>query len=268
MFWPCRFFEGESALDIIEIEITNWSKHNPRKDFKRPVWFALSNRILEDPSLFDLSDGELRAWIYILCQASQKNSSIVKLNVSHADRVCRVSRKVLESAIEKLVKAECIQHHVRGTNARRTSSVRHTTEQYTTEQYTTEQNRTEDSTDLDADAPSNGASIGQLSHGFAEHKENPILVALVGPVSLKVQASWLAAYQDAGWIVGEVLKANAWIEANPKKRPKQFGKFMTNWLSRGWEMHRRGIQSVRQTHAEVIGDSLDRLEKKWREKGK
>lgn len=60
-------------------------------------------------------------------------------------------------------------------------------------------------------------------------------------VKRSVQERWLAAYADANWIKQELLKALAWEAANPRKRSKDFGRFMTNWLSNGWERYRKTI---------------------------
>ena len=122
-------------MDFIEIEINNWSQYNTRKEYKSPRWFALSNRILESPSMWELSAEEFRAWIYILCQASQKCSSVVKVYFNHANKACSISKRTLLSAIAKLEKDQSIQCHVRGANAACPITV--ATEQNKTEQNTT-----------------------------------------------------------------------------------------------------------------------------------
>ena len=94
-------------MEEIQIELTNWEKHNPRKDVKRPSWFALSNRFLEDTEFFDFSPIELKAVLYIWCQASQKNSATITIKPLHAKRVCDIDHKYLRSAIEKL---EILKH--------------------------------------------------------------------------------------------------------------------------------------------------------------
>lgn len=74
-------------------------------------------------------------------------------------------------------------------------------------------------------------------------------------VSTKVQASWLAAFPDAHWVIGEIMKAVAWEEANPKRRKVNFGAFLTNWFSRGWDRRR---------HDPLAGKSLkEQMEKKY-----
>lgn len=105
-------------MDTIELQISKWEKFNPRKDIKNPTWFALSNRILENADLFDFSAEEFKAWIYILCQASQINSDTVKLNFRHASRVCGIKKQILESTISKLEKAESLRARTQSERAR------------------------------------------------------------------------------------------------------------------------------------------------------
>lgn len=88
---------------MIEVTLLKWSDFNPRKDYKRPWWFALDNRILENPDLFDFSAEEFKALIYVFCQASQKNSATVILNEAHANQICRIPESVLRNAIKKMV---------------------------------------------------------------------------------------------------------------------------------------------------------------------
>lgn len=90
-------------MERITVTVINWDKYNPRKDFKTPVWFALSNRILEDPDLYDLDPLEFKAFIYILCQVSQRKGESTTLRFSHADRVSNLRGKDLKRAIDKLV---------------------------------------------------------------------------------------------------------------------------------------------------------------------
>ncbi len=94
--------ESPLAPKHLRIQIKNWEKHNPRKDYKRPVWFAVDNRMIEDPKFYDFTGDEFRAWIYLLSQASQQNSDSPNVFVEHAERVCLIPKKAVESAIKKL----------------------------------------------------------------------------------------------------------------------------------------------------------------------
>lgn len=82
---------------------------------------------------------------------------------------------------------------------------------------------------------------------FNDHR----LTGLLEGVSENLQRVWIQNYGDVAWLNAELLKAHVWCTANPQKRPKDFGKFMSNWLNKGWESHRKGIPSRRLTSAEV-----------------
>jgi DNA-binding transcriptional regulator YhcF (GntR family) len=86
-------------------------------------------------------------------------------------------------------------------------------------------------------AKRNPPAVGAI----AEFSDSPALQSALQDVRAKVQQAWLDAYPDVVWIKGELLKARAWIEANPKKAPKSFGRFVTNWLAKGWEYHRKTV---------------------------
>ncbi len=89
-------------MSFVEIKIKNWNKYNPRKDYKRVWWFAFSNTFLEDSDFYSFSDQELRAWIYILSQASKQQKDTPRLDFEHAFRVCKIKPASLSSCIEKL----------------------------------------------------------------------------------------------------------------------------------------------------------------------
>jgi len=100
--------KGRVMDEPISVTIKGWAKYNKRKDIKQPLWFALSNRLLEDSDIFSLSAEELKSWIYLLCQASQKNKSTFQISLEHAQRVCGVSPKALKSAISKLAHSDVL----------------------------------------------------------------------------------------------------------------------------------------------------------------
>jgi hypothetical protein len=86
----------------VSVKILKWEKHNPRKDYKRPWWFALDNRMVEDDDFYSFSGGEFKAWIYILSKASQKNSPEILINFEAANRKTNLSANDIKSALEKL----------------------------------------------------------------------------------------------------------------------------------------------------------------------
>lgn len=110
----------------MHISIINWDKYNKRKDIKSPWWFALNNRFLEDPDLFGFTHSELIAFIYLMCQASQKKSSYFEINFDHAAKVSNIDGDTLRMCISKLKKLRIVTtKSVRITNGSRTRHVRH-----------------------------------------------------------------------------------------------------------------------------------------------
>lgn len=114
------------------LKINNWHKYNKRKDIKNPFWFALSNRIFQDPDLIDFSHQELISWIYLLCLASQTRTDCVRVNFKHVQLCARVNKLVFLSAVQKLENLSMITRVVRDTNVPCTESDRYNTIQYNT----------------------------------------------------------------------------------------------------------------------------------------
>lgn len=107
----------------MRIILRNFAKFNGRKDYKRPWWFKLSNTMLEDPDLFDFTDAEIRAWIYLMSFASKVQNEEIDVNHEHAFRTSGVNRKALETAIEKLIARGVCTESVRNPNGICTESV-------------------------------------------------------------------------------------------------------------------------------------------------
>jgi len=53
---------------------------------------------------------------------------------------------------------------------------------------------------------------------------------------------WYQISGDKPWVDEEILKADAWILANPQKAPQRKARFLQNWLSRAWETRRKEIK--------------------------
>ena len=96
-----------------------------------------------------------------------------------------------------------------------------------------------------------------------EFSHDEVCEKRLATVTHKAQLAWLDAYRSVDFIAQEVRRAHAWIETNPKKAPKDFGKFMLNWLSRAFETYRKGIPSNQKTHAQKVQDSNEELRRKF-----
>lgn len=81
-------------------------------------------------------------------------------------------------------------------------------------------------------------------------------------VTHDLQHAWLKTYPGVEWVEQEIKRADVWIKSNPKKEPKEFGRFMSNWLSRSFESYRKGIPSRRMTQSEINAESLKEMARK------
>ena len=219
------------AKDRVTIEIANWHKWNPRKDYRRPVWFAMSNDLLDHPDFADFTPLEFHALLYIFSQASKRNSPIVDVVALHASQR-GVDKKTLFSTIEKLERNQTLA-------VIRTESVQNPNESvqnpYSTIQYNTgntgntiqeEYSCSDVLRTSEPDSPKQTykvSTVEDLKSRFTE----------------KVISSWVQLYCQE-YVEREFTKAVVWLESNPKKNNKTkrgWVSFMAGWLDRGWSAY-------------------------------
>lgn len=81
-----------------------------------------------------------------------------------------------------------------------------------------------------------GKEIGSMSTDYPDSISRVNFELLKHGVQPKTAHRWVEKYQDAEWIVDEILKALEWNYSQPiAKQKKSFGLFITNWLERGIE---------------------------------
>lgn len=228
----------------ITVTIRNWDKYNIRnRDYKAPWWFSLNNRILEDSDIYALSDSEFRAWTYILSQASLKKSATITLEIEHADRVCKIQPKALFSLIEKF-KAKSIMSESGQMSAEiRPESDRDSDESCRDLGSTiTKTEQDKNNTEQDTSEVRNLTSL--VIEPFCQNSDFVRFVQEFG-INSETQSAWSKLYESE-YVFREVVKAFAWITANPRKRPKVGSgahRFMSGWLERGHESWRRSVPS-------------------------
>lgn len=216
---PVDLIKGIIVSDTT-IQFINWDKYNKRqKDIKRPFWFAMSNELFMDPFYAELNDQERQAFIWLLCEASRQNKyGEVEISSRIFVQITGYKKSILLNTIDKLLKsgraAGSRQDHGRIATA---------TRQNRTEQDRTEQDRTLCSA-IEKNSISHPEAYGAVVHVFESREVAP-----------EITATWVDAFPDPGWVVAEVHKALAWEGANSTRKKKNFGRFMTNWLTRGWD---------------------------------
>lgn len=239
----------------INLTILKFDDIIKRRDIKNPTWFALENDFFSHPDFFKLTPQEIVCWIWILCVASKVNCAELRLDSEVFSHQAKVKEDVFHSTIEKL-NGKRISVQIRTDPSRvRHGSVHYSTVQYSTEQDTTVQNKTEHDTLGQNSTEQNSTLVVQAkeistrtskagSRGcIIEFSDDGVCRDFLSNVTDKAQRSWLKAYPSVDWIKHEIRKANAWCETNSTKAPKDRGKFMLNWLNRGFEEYRKTIKS-------------------------
>ena len=88
---------------MISIKFKNWDKHQPRKDYKHPWWFAMANDFPIDQKLCDFNNDEKLCLIFLLCEASkQAKNGELTIKVNYWCKLVNMNAKVLMQVIEKI----------------------------------------------------------------------------------------------------------------------------------------------------------------------
>lgn len=206
---------AEQVEATVTVTVTNWSKYNPRKDYREPRWFAFSNRLIEDDAFYSFSAAEFKAWVYILSKASQKNSAEVIVRFVHAKNVCGIEPEVMKTAIEKLQKIGVISFGVQTTNGICTGDERdlnaNDRDLYSTVQYST-----------------NSTEQYNTNTGAPEVFRS---VPFIEKVSAEIQNRWLQTFPDHAWLLNELTSAANWLIEN-RKTKKNYATYFGGWLRR------------------------------------
>jgi hypothetical protein len=92
------------------IKFKNWQKFNPRADVKSPSWVRLDHNLLNSPQFYSFEDDEIRAFLYLLCEASKANKNgEVFINHEHARVQNRVQHQSLDRTIQKLQQLQVVE---------------------------------------------------------------------------------------------------------------------------------------------------------------
>jgi hypothetical protein len=113
----------------IKVTIRNWESYNLRKDVKSCSWFRMSHNLFEDSDFFEFTHTERCVWLYLLCQASQKNSNQVIINPLHLVRIGQFKMSEFSQALIKLESIQCITVNGTASSRERTATDRQTDRQ-------------------------------------------------------------------------------------------------------------------------------------------
>jgi hypothetical protein len=130
---------------IIEINIKNWEKFNPRKDVKSTSWFRFENNFFDDPDFYCLKNDQKLIWIYLLSISSKEYCSAIKINSIQMQEILKIPENFIFETLTKLEKEiQCITTNMIESDRIRSNPIE--SEPYETKRNVTEHNVTERNT--------------------------------------------------------------------------------------------------------------------------
>lgn len=233
-----------SKYDGATIEVVNWEKFNPRKDLKATTWFRLQNNLFEHEDFIDFTDGEFMTMVYLLSQCSKKQSGTIKISAAHAERIGRRKLVDLDRTVDKLFELHIVRITLNDPNADVTQTLRERDVDVTLR--TKRDERDETKRDERDAATSGQPNASVTSDPVIASLSDSLTLDLLKKVKPEIQSSWLKLYDDPEFVKREIQQAAVWCQANPARRPKSdFARFLTKWLARGWERHRKTLPTQR-----------------------
>lgn len=105
--------------------------------------------------------------------------------------------------------------------------------------------------ELEAKASSTELENSSSCGAVQEFSNDQDLTNFLRNVKKSTQRLWIKTYGDIHWLRTEILKAMAWLDANPRKKPKgkNPARFLGNWFAIGWESYRKTIPSQQSNEA-------------------
>jgi hypothetical protein len=92
-------------------------------------------------------------------------------------------------------------------------------------------------------------------------KISPEIIKILELVKDDLQQTWVRNY-PLEFLQAELKKAETWVIANPAKRPKLWGRFLTNWFNRSYENYRKQIPTMKLNKADQNIENLKQVARK------
>jgi len=226
-------------MESITLTIKNWKKYQVRGDYKSPWWFAFHNKFWRTEKYDILTHEQKWAWICLLSHASeQRYKSSITIRVDWFCRTANVEKASFLEALKKLINLDVLECK--------------------------EEICTESVQNLARISPENGSSTIKQSNNLTIKQYNnntknnsfrvcvePKQVLVTTPTVIKNDLSFfinkkLLELYPQEYIDREKVKMEMWLATNGHKKPKSdrgMVRFVTGWLSRGWDQYRKALQS-------------------------
>lgn len=238
---------------IYKITILNWGEYNPKhkKSFKK---LMIPNNFAQDAKLNAMPVTHRWMWLVLLLTCSDYSNDTVELSERQV-RAMLESSKSIDSVLDRLQSFQLLRYEKYAlSKENRKEDKRIEKKEYN--RCGGENVETKEPEKLVPKLVSTPARKSSPRGCINDFLICNISEELLKNVTSSLQNAWLSAYPNPEWICHEIRKANAWCEANPKKRPKDFGRFMNTWLNNGFEQYRKGIATNKGSFVQRNNDEL------------
>lgn len=243
---------------IFTISIKNWTEHQAKLKAGH-THILLSKRFFDDPKIAKLRQNECLLYINCLLIAGDMMSNCFPIHALLMPNMLRIDDQTMSNCLKTLQSFQLLTvEKIESFNTLREKKVKES-KRKESNNGSGENSENSESEKPNQNLPAIHLSKAQIHGPIDQFIENQICASLLSKTKKSVQEAWLLAYPNAGWIMHEMNKANVWISANPKKAPKDFGRFFSNWLSRAFEQYRKGIPSNQQSKGEKLEADYDRV---------
>lgn len=248
-------------MRIVELEIKNWEKHNPRTDVKTARWFKMSNEFFSDPEFYGVSLEARAVWMFFLCTASKKSSGNIKVNTQMIADLLRIRVESVDYAVQELERCGSIltnpvtlvSDDLRPERKDKVTKIIRALEEKREEEIRREEKR-EEYICTELGVADSVPKVVRKFGAIPTLSKNDEVIALLKTVPHDSQALWIKTYNDVPWILSEFSKIIIWLNCNPRRAPKsRMNAFISTWLGRSWEALRKTLpgQFVKAEHRTV-----------------
>lgn len=125
--------DSEGNMDLLDIEIIDWAKFNPRSDRSITIWFRMENDFFTDQKNWSWTDNQRLLFLFLLCEASKIQSSKIKIDANMVAVLRKTTPQKILQDLEELGRQGVLRPPTGGLKPDEIPATRQdSTEQYTT----------------------------------------------------------------------------------------------------------------------------------------
>lgn len=98
--------------DVLQIEIVNWEKYNPKKNNKQQLWFRADANMAQRMLQQGFTAREIGVWMWLLGVRCGAGSGVIRVSLRVIRGCFRLKQAELGVMMEKLERYQCIKRSV------------------------------------------------------------------------------------------------------------------------------------------------------------